>query len=139
MAGGAIEDSPPALRVPPVGAAIPAAADEGAITMGSMDNALAGDQRPPSLALLRTHRGEILEAAARRGVSNIRVFGSVARGDATPISDVDLLVDFEKGHRGLDLFAFAREVEDLLGYHVEIGTTLDEAIRSKVEEQVVPL
>jgi predicted nucleotidyltransferase len=91
------------------------------------------------MAFLRAHRAEILEMASRRGVSNIRVFGSVARGDATPLSDVDLLVDFERGHRGLDLFAFAREVEGLLGYNVEIGTTLEELVRPKVEAQLVPL
>jgi len=99
-----------------------------------------GDERPaPSLRLLRAHRDEILRVAARRGVSNIRVFGSVVRGDATPASDVDLLVDFERGHRGLDLFAFAREVENLLGYPVEIGTGLEEAVRTRIESQLVSL
>ncbi|MHB8318495.1 MAG: nucleotidyltransferase family protein [Acidimicrobiales bacterium] len=59
----------------------------------------------PTLRLLRAHRDEILCVASRRGVSNVRVFGSVARGEATPMSDIDLLVDFEIGHRGLELFA----------------------------------
>jgi uncharacterized protein len=106
-----------------------------------MNNDLTGRsrQQPPTLELLRAHRGEILEVASRRGVSNIRVFGSVARGEASPASDVDLLVDFEPGHRGLDLFGFAREVEELLGYPVEIGTSLDDLVRSKVEEQLVSL
>jgi predicted nucleotidyltransferase len=94
---------------------------------------------PPTLDLLRAHRDEILSAAKRRGVSNIRIFGSVARGDATPASDIDLLVDFEPGHRGLDLFAFADEVEALLGYRVEVGTRLHEVVRSAVESQLVPL
>jgi hypothetical protein len=98
------------------------------------------NERPaPSLVLLRAHRDEILRVAARRGVSNIRVFGSVARGEATPTSDIDLLVEFERGHRGLDLFAFAREVEDLLGYPVEIGTGLEEAVRERIESQLVSL
>lgn len=56
--------------------------------------------KPPSMAMLREHRDEILEIATRRGVSNIRVFGSVARGDAGSASDVDLLVDFDTSHVG---------------------------------------
>ena len=99
----------------------------------------AGRRTAPTLDLLRAHRDEILRAASQRGVSNIRIFGSVARGDATPASDIDLLVDFEHGHRGLDLFAFANDVEDLLGYHVEVGTRLDEVVRRKVEPQLVRL
>lgn len=100
---------------------------------------LAAVRSAPSLLLLRAHRDEILRAATNRGVSNIRVFGSVVRGDATPTSDIDLLVDFERGHRGLDLFAFAREVEELLGYPVEVGTGIDEVVRSRIESQLVQL
>jgi len=100
----------------------------------------ADEDRPaPTLDLLRAYRDEILRAASARGVSNIRVFGSVVRGDATSTSDVDLLVDFERGHRGLDLFAFAREVERLLGYPVDVGTGIEEAVRERVESQLVPL
>lgn len=72
--------------------------------------------------MLRAHRKEILDLANRRGVSKIRGFGSVARGDATPASDIDLLVDFDTTHRGLDLFAFAREMEELLGHRVYVGS-----------------
>ncbi len=104
-----------------------------------MSGGAADGLQAPTLRLLRDHRDEILRVASRRGVSNIRVFGSVARGEATPMSDIDLLVDFEIGHRGLDLFAFAREVEELLGYHVEVGNRLDELVRVKVEAQLVPL
>ena len=93
----------------------------------------------PSLSLLRTHRDEILRLASRRGVSRIRVFGSVARGDATPASDIDLLVDFDTSHRGLDLFAFEREMEELTGYPVDIGTEVHPVIREKVEGETVPL
>lgn len=57
--------------------------------------------------MLRAQRDEILRLAAGRGVSNIRVFGSVARGDATPDSDIDLLVDFEVRQSGLDLIGLA--------------------------------
>jgi predicted nucleotidyltransferase len=93
----------------------------------------------PTLAALRAHRDEILRIAERRGVSNVRVFGSVARGDAGPGSDIDLLVDFDASHRGLDLFGFEREVEELLGHPVEVGTNVAGAIRQKVEVQAIPL
>lgn len=94
---------------------------------------------PPTLALLRAHRDEILRFAAERGVSNVRVFGSVARGDATSDSDVDLLVDFDTSHSGLDLFAFAREIEELLGHPVEVGTEIHPIVREKVEAEAVTL
>lgn len=93
----------------------------------------------PNLALLRAHREEILRLAAKRGISNIRVFGSVARGDATPDSDIDLLVDLVVRDSGLDLVAFEMELESLLGYRVEAGTSIHASIRDRVESQAVPL
>lgn len=98
-----------------------------------------GPEAVPSLALVKSHREQILELASALGVSNIRIFGSVARGDATAESDIDLLVDFDRGHRGIDLFRFEREVEELLRYPVEVGTELNELIRDKVASQAVPL
>ena len=63
-------------------------------------------------ALLREHRAEIQAAAAAVGAENVRVFGSVARGEETPESDVDLLVDFPAGERGLfPLLKLAAEIE----------------------------
>ncbi len=93
----------------------------------------------PTLELLRSHRAEILRLAERRGISGIRVFGSVARGDATSESDIDLLVDFDKSHRGLDLFAFARELQELLGHPVDVATEVHPAIHDKVDAQAVLL
>ena len=93
----------------------------------------------PTLRMLRDKRDEIKRIAARRGVSNVRVFGSVARGDARPQSDVDLLVDFDPGHHGLDVFGFEREVEELIGYRVEVGTEVRRSIREKVHAQAMPL
>jgi predicted nucleotidyltransferase len=93
----------------------------------------------PTLSLLRAHRDEILSIAERRGVSNVRVFGSVARGDTGPESDIDLLVDFDLTHHGLDLFGFEREVEELLGHPVEVGTEVHRAIREKVGCSSIPL
>lgn len=57
----------------------------------------------PSLAQLARVRAEILAAATRHGATNVRVFGSVARGDADAASDVDFLVDFEQGRSLLHL------------------------------------
>ena len=89
--------------------------------------------------MLRAHRDEILRLAASRGVTNIRVFGSVARGDATPDSDIDLLVDFEVRDSGLDLIGFAEDLEAVLGYRVEVGTRVHDVIRRRVEAQAVRL
>lgn len=72
-------------------------------------------------------------------MSNVRVFGSVARGDANSMSDIDLLVDFDRSHRGLDLFRFERLVEEMLGHPVEVGTYVDESIREKVDSLAIPL
>jgi uncharacterized protein len=98
-----------------------------------------GIAEAPNMATLRAHRREILDIGERRGVSRVRVFGSVARGDATSGSDIDLLVDFDTSHRGLDLFAFAREVEQLLGHRVEVGTEVHPIIRDKVDAEAVLL
>jgi predicted nucleotidyltransferase len=97
------------------------------------------DRDAPTLSLLRAHRNEIMRIAARRGVSNVRVFGSVVRGDSRPDSDIDLLVDFDYGHHGLDLLGFEREVEELVGHRVEVGTEVHRLIRERVESQAVPL
>ena len=105
----------------------------------SSDAVSAGVLPAPTLAMLRAHRDAIVGLASRRGVSNIRVFGSVARGDATPESDIDLLVDFEAGESGLDLIAFAQDVEELLGYRVDVDTRVHRVVRDRVEAQAVPL
>jgi predicted nucleotidyltransferase len=55
--------------------------------------------------MLCPYRREILDAAARRGMRNVRVFGSIARGDDHENSDVDLLVDVEPGRTLLDVIA----------------------------------
>jgi predicted nucleotidyltransferase len=77
----------------------------------------------PSLTLegLRAHREEILRLARDNRLSNIRVVGSVARGDAGPDSDVDLLFDIEDGADLFGMFGFLDEVEQLLGVKVEGG------------------
>ena len=75
-----------------------------------------------SLEALRTHRLRILELAARHGARDVRVFGSTVRGEAGPLSDIDLLVDVEPGRTLLDVIAFEQDVEELLGCSVEVLT-----------------
>ncbi|HEX4961789.1 MAG TPA: nucleotidyltransferase family protein [Thermoanaerobaculia bacterium] len=72
--------------------------------------------------LLHTKRDEILSIAARHGASNVRVFGSVARGEATAQSDVDFLVELERGRSLLDHAALMVDLEGLLGRKVDVTT-----------------
>ena len=70
-------------------------------------------------ALLKA-RDEILAIAQRHGASNVRVFGSVARGEAGPDSDVDILVDLELGRSLLDHAQLQIDLEALLGRKVDV-------------------
>jgi len=75
------------------------------------------------------------------GIRNIRVFGSFARGEARPESDLDLLVEYVPGQSGFAFVRFCREVEQLLGRKVDVATerSLHPLIRDKVLAQAVPL
>lgn len=77
----------------------------------------------PSLEELRLRRDEIVQIAARHGASTVRVFGSVARGDAGPNSDLDILVDMGDGRSLFELAAVQGDLEELLGCPVHIVTT----------------
>ena len=90
---------------------------------------------------LRRHRRRLLDAARARGVGRLRVFGSLARGEALPGSDVDLLVDLEPGRTLLDLAAFRREAQEILGMPVDVATPdmLKERIRGEVLGEAVAL
>ncbi len=91
--------------------------------------------------LLREKRAEIQRIAASHGATNIRVFGSVARGEDRPDSDIDLLVDLERGRSLLDLIAIKQDVEDLLGRRVDVVVerSLSPYIRESVLEAAVSL
>jgi predicted nucleotidyltransferase len=91
--------------------------------------------------LLQEKRGEILRVAARHGAYNVRIFGSAARSEAGPESDVDVLVDFELGRNLLDRVGLMLDLEDLLGCKVDVVTekALHWYIRDRVIEQAVPL
>ncbi|WP_125776863.1 nucleotidyltransferase family protein [Antribacter gilvus] len=89
--------------------------------------------------VLRDHRDAIVEAAARRGVRNVRIFGSVARGEETSTSDVDLLVDLDPGTGLFALGALEAELEGLLGREVDI--VVARAVRDEVASTIesIPL
>jgi predicted nucleotidyltransferase len=90
---------------------------------------------------LQTKRGEILAAAARHGASNVRVFGSVSRGEDSEASDLDLLVDIDGGTSLLDLVKLEHEIEAAVGLHVDVVTIEDlpARIRSRVLSDARPI
>lgn len=87
------------------------------------------------MTLLKTRRKEILEIAARNGAVNVRVFGSVARGENRPDSDIDFLVNLEAGRSLLDLARLLRELNILLGYPVDVIT--EAGLRPRIKPQVL--
>ena len=91
--------------------------------------------------VLGDKREAILAIAAHHGASNVRVFGSVARGEARPDSDVDFLVDIEKGRNLLDRIGLIQDLEDLLGRKVDVAKSenLHRYIRDKVIREAIDL
>ena len=91
--------------------------------------------------LVADKRSEILAVAERYGITNVRVFGSVARHEARPDSDLDLLVTFGPGTSLLDHAGFQMDLEDLLGIRVEVASDrgLRDRIRATVMQEAVPL
>jgi hypothetical protein len=98
-------------------------------------------RRAVTLAEVRALREEIVQLGQEYGVHNIRVFGSVARGEATSGSDLDLLVDVDRGHGYVDMAGFALGVEDRLGVFTQIATPrgLKLRIRDRVLREAVAL
>jgi uncharacterized protein len=90
---------------------------------------------------LRGKRQAILDAARKYGLSNLRVFGSVARGQANTGSDIDLLVDLDPRRTLLDLAGFKREVAELLDLRVDVATLdmLKGRLRDEILEEAQPL
>ena len=91
--------------------------------------------------LLKMKREEILKVAAKHGARNVRIFGSVARGQAREESDIDLLVDMEEGRSLLDLGGLWWELNELLDVEVDVVTEkgLRERIHDQVLKEAVPL
>ncbi len=91
--------------------------------------------------LLKVRRNEIMRIAAKYGARNIRLFGSVARGDASQDSDVDFLVDLEPGRSLFDLGGLLMDLQDLLACNVDVVTErgLRPRIRDRVLKEAKPL
>lgn len=91
--------------------------------------------------LLQEKREDILRIAAKRGAYNVRVFGSVARGEADSKSDIDILVDMEPGRSLFDLGGLLMDLQDLLGHDVDVVTErgLRERIRERVLKEAIAL
>ena len=85
--------------------------------------------------LLEKKKGEILRIAARHGARNVRVFSSVARGEARPDSDVDFLVDMEPGRSLLDMGGLLMALRDLLGLEVDVVT--EHGLKPRIRERVL--
>jgi len=95
-----------------------------------------------TLAALRTgQRNEILRRANSRGARNLRVFGSVARGEASESSDLDLLVEWEPGRSLLDHAGLVEDLQELLGMKVHVGTekSLHWYVRDRILREATPL
>jgi uncharacterized protein len=97
--------------------------------------------RALSASVVNEKRRELLALARRHGARNVRVFGSTARGEAGPKSDVDLLVELDSGRTLLDLIALRREATALLGRQVDVTTAemLRDPVRHEAERDAVPV
>ena len=91
--------------------------------------------------LLKEKREEILKIAASHGARNVRVFGSVARGEADDSSDIDLLVDMDPDRSLLDVTAFLADIRDLLGRRVDVVSEkgLYWLIRRRILKEAKPI
>jgi predicted nucleotidyltransferase len=85
--------------------------------------------------LLKSKRKDILRIAARHGAYNVRVFGSVARGETRPDSDIDFLVNLEENRSLLDLARMLRELQALLNCKVDVVT--EAGLRPRIRPQVL--
>ncbi|MHB9038056.1 MAG: nucleotidyltransferase family protein [Armatimonadota bacterium] len=94
-----------------------------------------------TLQFVESKRDQILRIAAEHGAHNVRVFGSVARGDADDNSDVDFLVEFEPGTSLLKHASLIVALEDLLGRRVDVAPekALKERMRARIVSEAVPI
>jgi uncharacterized protein len=88
-----------------------------------------------TIEALRSRRNEILRIASEHGAQDVRVFGSVARGESVQGSDLDFLVRLEAGYSLLDLIAIKQDLEDLLSCEVDVVT--ESALSPYIREQVL--
>ena len=95
----------------------------------------------PLRKLVEAHREEIKEIVARHGGRSVAIFGSVARGDERPGSDIDFLVELEPDARPIEILSIGVELEEALGVKVDVGTpaSLRSHLRDEVLAGAVPL
>ena len=93
------------------------------------------------IEILKDKRDQIMRLAARYGVERMRIFGSLARGQATPESDIDFLVAFRRGKTLLDLIGFKQDLENLLGQKVDVVSEggVSPHLRNRIFGEAVPL
>lgn len=105
----------------------------------------AGDRKSPPREVLREHRSAILALLTERGAEDVRIFGSLARGDEDSRSDIDLLVKLpDTGSAGAELLTalgLAEELSQLVQARVDVATTrtLHDEVRDAVLAEAVPL
>lgn len=99
------------------------------------------ETRKPTLETLRAHREEILRLAAAYGASDVRIFGSVARGESHAGSDVDLLVTFPDDRSIFDMVELWLDLKALLGCEVSLvsDSASDREFVASVEQEAVRL
>jgi predicted nucleotidyltransferase len=94
-----------------------------------------------TIDVLKIKRNDILRLASQHGAHHVRVFGSVARGEAGPTSDIDLLVQMDSGRSLLDLIALTQELESVLQRKVDVLTDegLSPYLKERIQAEAVPL
>lgn len=94
-----------------------------------------------SFEIFKSKRNEILAIAAKHGAANVRIFGSVVRGEDTPDSDVDVLVDMDAGRSLYDLVGLQQDIETLLGRKADVLTegALSRYLKDRILAEAVPL
>lgn len=95
----------------------------------------------PLRQLVEVRREEIKAIAARHHGRSVSLFGSVARGEERPGSDLDFLVELEPGTRPFEILLLGAELEEALGVKVDVGTpdSLRERVRDEVLAEAIPL
>jgi predicted nucleotidyltransferase len=106
-----------------------------------MREIIRGEEDMSLKELVQARREDILRTASQHGAYNVRIFGSVARGDADEQSDLDLLVDMEPGRSLFDLGGLLVGLEELLGCSVDVVTEkgLRDRMRNRVLQEAIPL
>ena len=99
-----------------------------------LGRALAKGEKMDTAALFEKKK-EILKIAAKHGARNIRIFGSVARGETRSDSDVDFLVDMEPGRTLFDMGGLLMDLRDLLGLQVDVVT--EQGLKPRIRERVL--